>query len=207
MILRALGNRFSRPRTRPEWLIVGLGNPGALYATTRHNAGFMCVDRLARRHELRFNDKRAQAVVARGPIGDVEVALAKPQTYMNLSGQSVRQLASAWGMRPASIVVVYDEVDLPLGTMRVRSGGGPGTHNGMRSVVAELGSSAFARVRIGIGADISTGKSLGNLADYVLDTPDDADYAILGDVLERACDAIEAITAKGIEFAMNRFNG
>src|SRR5437764_4152367 len=139
------------PEMGPSALIVGLGNPGLEYSGTRHNLGFLALERLAEKHRLRFTGERGKSLVARGTVNGHDVALAKPQTYMNLSGEAVRELVRIYGLPPKALLVVYDDVDLPLGTIRLREGGGPGTHNGMRSIVDELGRTDFPRLRIGVG--------------------------------------------------------
>ena len=186
----------------PSALIVGLGNPGLEYSATRHNMGFLCLDRLATKHRLRFTGKRAKSVLARGAINGNDVALAKPQTFMNLSGESVRELLRIYAMPTKSLLVVYDDVDLPVGTMRIRERGGPGTHNGMRSIVDEIGSTDFARLRIGVGMP-TDGQ---NLADYVLGLPSPEERTMLDEALDRSVEAIETVARRGIGAAMNQFN-
>jgi peptidyl-tRNA hydrolase, PTH1 family len=186
----------------PSTLIVGLGNPGLEYSATRHNMGFLCLDRLATKHRLRFTGKRGKSVLARGTIGGNDVALAKPQTYMNLSGESVRDLLRIYKMPTTSLLVVFDEVDLPLGTIRLRERGGPGTHNGMRSIVDEIGTTDFARLRIGVGMP-TNGE---NLADYVLGLPAPDEREVLDEALGRGVEAIETVARRGIGAAMNQFN-
>lgn len=186
----------------PSTLIVGLGNPGLEYSATRHNMGFLCLERLATKHRLRFTGKKAKSVLARGTIGGHDVALAKPQTYMNLSGESVRELLRAYGVPTKSLLVVYDDVDLPVGTVRLRERGGPGTHNGMRSIVDEIDSTEFPRLRIGVGMP-TDGQSL---ADYVLGLPSAEERAVLDEALDRSVEAIETVTRRGIGAAMNAFN-
>jgi PTH1 family peptidyl-tRNA hydrolase len=186
----------------PNTLIVGLGNPGLEYSATRHNMGFLCLDRLATKHRLRFTGKRAKSVLARGAISGHDVALAKPQTYMNLSGESVRELLRIYGMPTKSLLVVYDDVDLPVGTVRLRERGGPGTHNGMRSIVDEIGSADFPRLRIGVGMP-TDGQ---NLADYVLGLPSPDERTTLDEALDRSVEAIETVARRGIGAAMNQFN-
>ena len=186
----------------PNTLIVGLGNPGLEYSATRHNMGFLCLDRLATKHRLRFTGKRAKSVLARGAISGQDVALAKPQTYMNLSGESVRELLRIYGMPTKSLLVVYDDVDLPPGTIRIRERGGPGTHNGMRSIVDEIGSTDFARLRIGVGMP-TDGQ---NLADYVLGLPSPDERTVIDEALARSVEAIETVARRGIGAAMNQFN-
>jgi peptidyl-tRNA hydrolase, PTH1 family len=186
----------------PSTLIVGLGNPGLEYSATRHNLGFLCLDRLATKHRLRFTGKRAKSVLARGAIGSHDVALAKPQTYMNLSGESVRELLRIYAMPMRSLLIVFDDVDLPTGTVRIRERGGPGTHNGMRSIVDELGSTEFARLRIGVGMPTDGQK----LADYVLGLPSPEERTLLDEALDRSVEAIETVARRGIGAAMNQFN-
>ena len=186
----------------PSTLIVGLGNPGLEYSATRHNLGFLCLDRLATKHRLRFTGKRAKSVLARGAINGHDVALAKPQTYMNLSGESVRDLLRIYKMPTTALLVVYDDVDLPTGTVRIRERGGPGTHNGMRSIVDEIGTTDFPRLRIGVGMPTNGEK----LADYVLGLPAVEERAVLDEALDRGVEAIETVARRGIGTAMNQFN-
>ena len=186
----------------PSRLIVGLGNPGLEYSATRHNMGFLCLDRLAARHRLRFTGKRGKSVLARGAVNGHDVALAKPQTYMNLSGTSVRELLRIYKMPTSALLVVYDDVDLPTGTVRIRERGGPGTHNGMRSIVDELGTTEFARLRIGVGMP-TNGQ---DLADYVLGLPTPDERAVLDEALDRGVEVIETVARRGIGAAMNQFN-
>jgi PTH1 family peptidyl-tRNA hydrolase len=186
----------------PNTLVVGLGNPGLEYSATRHNLGFLCLDRLATRHRLRFTGKRAKSVLARGTVNGNDLALAKPQTYMNLSGESVRELLRIYKMPTSGLLVVYDDVDLPTGTVRLRERGGPGTHNGMRSIVDEIGTTDFARLRIGVGMPTDGQK----LADYVLGLPTPEERIVLDEALDRSVEAIEAVARRGIGAAMNQFN-
>ncbi|MCC7107430.1 MAG: aminoacyl-tRNA hydrolase [Chloroflexi bacterium] len=183
-------------------MIVGLGNPGPEYARSRHNVGFMVLDCLAARHGLRFNQKRAHAKIARGRIGASEVTLAEPRTYMNLSGNSVQGLATIVGVRPRNLLVVYDDLDLPLGTIRIRPSGGPGTHNGMRSIVECLGSTEFPRLRFGIGSDAARAHP-----DFVLARFQPDELPLFDTTLMRAVEAIELALERGLEAAMNQYNG
>jgi PTH1 family peptidyl-tRNA hydrolase len=186
----------------PSPLIVGLGAPGLEYSATRHNLGFLCLDRLATKHRLRFTGKRGKSVLARGTINGHDVALAKPQTYMNLSGESVRDLLRIYKMPTTALLVVYDDVDLPTGTVRIRERGGPGTHNGMRSIVDEIGTTEFPRLRIGVGMP-TNGQ---NLADYVLGLPPAEERVVLDEALDRGVEAIETVARRGVGAAMNQFN-
>ena len=187
----------------PSALIVGLGNPGLEYSATRHNVGFLLLERLAAKHRLRFTGKRAKSLVARGTLNGHDVALAKPQTYMNLSGEAVRELVRIYGLPPKALLVVYDDVDLPLGTIRLREGGGPGTHNGMRSIVDALGATDFPRLRIGVGMP-TNGQ---DLADYVLGLPTPEERTVLDEALGRSVEAVETFVRRGVGAAMNAYNG
>lgn len=182
-------------------LVVGLGNPGARYQDSRHNVGFRCADEVARRHQAVFSRQLFDARIAWVDIAGKRVLLAKPQTYMNLSGRSVAPLLRYFGLAPAGLLVVYDDMDLPLGRIRVREQGSAGGHNGMKSIIAALGTQDFARVRIGIGPS-----GAQDAADYVLGrfTPDEAPLVV--GALERAADAVEVVVAEGVATAMNRFN-
>ena len=182
-------------------LIVGLGNPGAEYARSRHNAGFMVLDRFADRHAVRFNQKRAHSLVGRGRLDDLEIVLAKPQTYMNISGRAVQGLLISYGVRPSDLLVVYDDFDLPLGALRLRQRGSAGTHNGMRSIVEALGTQEFPRLRVGIGA--ADGASA---RDYVLSDFDDDAWKVFEEAREQAAGAIATYLCEGATAAMNRFN-
>lgn len=183
------------------YIIVGLGNPGKRYENTRHNAGFITLDCLAERHEIKINKIRFKALVGEGRISGQKVLLVKPQTYMNLSGQSVREAMAYYNAEPEKLIVVYDDVDIPTGRIRIRKKGSAGTHNGMRSIIYDLGFDDFPRIKIGIGAEIRM-----DLADYVLGgfTRDEKE-AMEGAVL-RAADALECIVGQGIDRAMNEYN-
>jgi PTH1 family peptidyl-tRNA hydrolase len=185
------------------WVIVGLGNPGEEYARTRHNIGFQCVNELARRHGLAFDKKIAKARVAEGQVAGQRVALAKPFTYMNVIGQPVVGLCQWYKAAPErELLVIYDDLDLPFGVLRLRERGSPGTHNGMKSVVAQLGSQAFPRIRFGI----SQGPPGRDAAKYVLGRFTREEEAALPDLIARTADAAEVILREGFTAAMNRYN-
>jgi PTH1 family peptidyl-tRNA hydrolase len=185
------------------WLIVGLGNPGQRYIGTRHNIGFACVDHLAERHMLSFNVKRARSLVAEGRLGDQRIALVKPQTYMNLSGQAVVPLCNWYKIDPANeLLVVYDDLDLPFARLRIRERGSPGTHNGMRSIVGQLGGNQFPRLRVGIGQP--PGRM--DAAAFVLSRFSRDESVELAALSDRMADAVELIVNEGVTTAMNRIN-
>ncbi len=184
------------------FLIVGLGNPGPRYAPNRHNAGFRCVDLLAQRHNLTFDRLQHRALVATGTIAAQRVVLAKPLTYMNLSGLAVKALVRAYRVPLDRLMVVYDDLDLPPGTIRLRPRGGAGGHKGMRSIISQLDTQDFPRLRIGIGRPPAG----WDPADYVLSdfTPDE--LPLFRAAAENAIQAIECWLTDGLEAAMNRFN-
>ncbi|MFL5732714.1 MAG: aminoacyl-tRNA hydrolase [Chloroflexia bacterium] len=201
-----LGNappNSNSPRSDDLWLIVGLGNPGPRFAGTRHNAGFMAVDELARLHGLRFSGKQANAEIARGTIRGVPVILAKPRTFMNLSGQAVGTLARYYKVPPERILVVYDDIALPLGTIRIRGKGSAGGHNGITSVIQHVGTQNFPRLRIGVDRPVQVQASQ---IDWVLSRFNSEERKVVEDALERAAEAIESVLTDGIERAMNTYN-
>jgi PTH1 family peptidyl-tRNA hydrolase len=192
-----------RRGTPSDLLVVGLGNPGSKYAGTRHNVGVEVIDVLAGRHDGRLRQSKELALTDEVRIGESRVALAWPQTFMNNSGDSVRLLVSRYGIEdPARLVVVHDELDLPVGRLKLKLGGGLAGNNGLKSVKAHLGSDGFARVRIGIGKPPSSQQG----ADHVLRPPSKSDRAELDIVVQDAADAIEMVVADGFEAAMNRYN-
>jgi len=201
---RAL-DRFGQATGARRRLVVGLGNPGTTYADTRHNLGFRCVDLLAQEMGASWEDARprADAFVAVGRLeNEVVLLLAKPRTFMNLSGQAVRDLVSATALALDQVLVVYDDMDLPLGALRLRERGSPGTHNGMRSVVGELDSVAVPRLRIGIGQAGAT-----DARDYVLGGFSPAEAATADATIAEAAAACRVWATRGAAAAMNAYNG
>lgn len=181
-----------------DYYIIGLGNPGGKYAHTRHNAGFDVVDILSQRHRIPVRIHAYQARLGKGQIGGKRVVLAMPQTFMNNSGESVKQMAQALGLRAEQLILVYDDVDLKTGTVRIKARGSAGSHNGMKSVIYHLQTEEFVRVRVGIG------KPDGDIIDHVLGEYTDRQAAF--DTLTKAADAVEAIIADGVLEAQSRFN-
>jgi PTH1 family peptidyl-tRNA hydrolase len=201
-LIARLRPKREEPATGDVSLVVGLGNPGREYAQTRHNVGFQIVTRLAEKHGLSFSRMQNEALVATGHIGDVRVVLAKPQTWMNESGRAVGPLARFYKVELARLLVVYDDLDIPAGTIRLRSEGGSGGHKGMRSIIERLGTPDFSRLRVGI----SRPPGRMDPVDYVL-LPFARDEESLMDVTrERAVEAIECFLVEGIRAAMNEFN-
>jgi len=185
-----------------ERLIVGLGNPGSEYEHTAHNLGFMVVDRLAERHGIRVNRKECMALAGQGGIPPQRVVLAKPQTYMNLSGPSVEGLLVKYEIEAAGLILIYDELDLPWGALRIRPEGSAGGHNGVSSVIAAIGSQQFVRVRLGIHG----GSRNRDGARIVLAKLSRARKEELDELLDFASQAVESIIADGAEKAMTKFN-
>ena len=183
-------------------LIVGLGNPGPEYQWTPHNLGFLAVDELANRGRIRVERPEAQALVGLGKVAGKEVILAKPQTYMNLSGNSVGRLMDKYEVEPAELLVLFDERDLPWGMIRIGERGSPGTHNGAKSVTSAVGTQEFARLRLGCGPD----HPVGDLAAYVLRPMKKGELESAGEMLAAAGDAVEMILTQSIQAAMNKFN-
>jgi PTH1 family peptidyl-tRNA hydrolase len=198
------GGREKAP-PRVDRVVVGLGNPGEGYAATRHNVGFQVASRLAKRARAEFGTKAADSRIAEGSIDGVRVAIARPQTFMNDSGRAVRKLLDRYRIQPSDLLVVFDEIDLPLGKIRLREKGGPGTHNGMRSIVAAIGED-FPRLRVGV-APADPLREIGDLAQYVLDPFDAEERATAETSLTRAAEAAEVVLRQGIQPAMTKFNG
>jgi PTH1 family peptidyl-tRNA hydrolase len=198
-------DRFQRATAARRRLIVGLGNPGADYADTRHNVGFRCVDLLAEQVSAAWEDARphADAFVAAGSLDDdVVLLLAKPRTFMNLSGHAVRDLVEATGLALDQVLIVYDDMDLPLGALRLRERGSPGTHNGMRSVVAELDSVGVPRLRIGISQ-----AGARDARDYVLGGFAPSEASLAESAIAAAAEACQVWATQGATAAMNAYNG
>jgi PTH1 family peptidyl-tRNA hydrolase len=189
-------------------LVVGLGNPGKKYEKNRHNVGFMVVERLARSHALPDFKEKWSAVWTKGELSSsgrrFPIALLEPQTFMNLSGDSVQPAAAFLKTEPASVIVIHDELDIPWKDVRLKVGGGHAGHNGLRSIIGRLGTPDFIRVRVGIGRPPPGFK--GDVADYVLQNFDSMEAAELGDVVDRAAAAVERVVADGITPAMNAIN-
>lgn len=186
-----------------SWLLVFLGNPGPKYECTRHNAGFMAADALAKKLGVSINRARFKALTAPAEINGEKVLLLKPQTYMNLSGEAVGEAARFYKILPENVIVVSDEVSLPLGKLRVRMKGSAGGHNGLKSIIASLGSDNFPRVRIGVGAPPHPDY---DMADWVLSVFRNQDLEDMLSAADKAAEAVITYVTDGPERAMNRFN-
>lgn len=185
-----------------EFLVVGLGNPGGEYEFTPHNLGFMVIDRLAERHGIRVSRKENMSLVGLGSIDEKRVALAQPQTFMNLSGPSVKGLLERYELKPDRLIVIYDELDLPWGTLRIRPKGSAAGHKGVKSVIGSLGTNEFARVRLGI----HPGREVGDGAKFVLGRFGKAQKQEVEETVSRGAEAVESILAEGVEKSMAIFN-
>jgi PTH1 family peptidyl-tRNA hydrolase len=184
------------------WLIIGLGNPGKEYRLTRHNVGFRAVDRFARDQGIRFNKRRNKAQIGEGRLGKERVVLAKPLTYMNKSGVAAKRLVEAWGIPLDHLVVVHDDLDLACGRMKIKEKGGHGGHKGVQSIIEQLGSADFLRVKVGIGKPPPHDEG----ADYVLSRFAADERALIKKSVQQAAEAIEAIISSGKDKAMNKYN-
>lgn len=186
------------------FLIVGLGNPGKEYGNTRHNIGFCVIDELAEQEGISVLEKKHRALIGKGYIGGQKVILAKPQTFMNLSGESVRELVDYYRIdEKEELIVLSDDVSLAPGKLRLRKKGSAGGHNGLKNIIAQLGSDEFQRIRIGVGE-----KPEGyDLADHVLGHFSASEQKVMAQAAKEAADAVRAVLSEGMEAAMNRFNG
>ena len=183
------------------YIIAGLGNPGKKYENTRHNMGCTAIDLLAEKFGIKVNKLRFKALTGEGRIAGQKVLLIKPQTYMNLSGESVRMALDYYKEPPENLIVIYDDIDIPTGSIRIRKKGSAGTHNGMRNILYQIQSEDFPRIRVGIGS----GKK-DDLISYVIGGVTKGEKELLEDSLTRAADAAACIVEKGIEKAMNEYN-
>jgi PTH1 family peptidyl-tRNA hydrolase len=183
-------------------LIVGLGNPGLRYRDSRHNVGFRCVDLLARKWGINLSERRAKAVLGQGQRSGHDVVLAKPRTFMNNSGEGVAYLLTRFAGQPSDLVVIYDDMALPVGKLRVRPGGSDGGHNGIRSIIATLKTQAFPRIRVGIGPPPPGHDQV----EHVLGRSSSAEALLISEAMEKVADAVDCLLEEGIAVAMNRFN-
>lgn len=186
-----------------KWLVVFLGNPGPKYNGTRHNAGFMAADAMERELKVSINRMRFKALTATADIGGEKVLLMKPQTYMNLSGEAVSQAVKFYKIAPEHVIVVSDEVALPIGKMRIRKSGSAGGHNGLKNIIALLGTDAFPRIRMGVGAAPHPDY---DMADWVLSTFKNKDAEDMAELASRVSKAVQCYITEGPDRAMNKFN-
>ncbi len=191
-------------------LIVGLGNPGRGYANNRHNVGFICLNHFARTQGIRFDKKQGKARIGMGEVAGNKVVLAKPQTYMNLSGQSVGLLIKKFGVNLDDLLVIHDDLDLPLGKIRIRQGGSSGGHKGIDSIISSLGSQEFSRLRVGIGRPVAPPGSVpireDDIIAYVLSNFATEEKQVISQVIPRVSEAIYYLLTEGLAAAMNKYH-
>ena len=201
--ITAVNSNRKTPKENHMYLIAGLGNPGKQYERTRHNMGFDTIDELVDRHRIPGSGIQHKAMYGKGMIAGEKVILAKPLTYMNLSGDSVREFINYYKMDPETeLIVIYDDIDLEPGQIRIRKKGSAGGHNGMKSIISQIGTQNFYRVKVGVGA-----KPAGwDLADYVLGRFSTKEREEVDKAIEEAADAVEVILGEGIDAAMNKYN-
>lgn len=203
MSRRSVRKFFGGSPPRVDKIVVGLGNPGDRYANTRHNVGFAVASRVAKRARADFGIKAADSRIAEGRLGDLKVAIARPQTFMNDSGRALTKLLDRYRLEPKDAIVVFDDVDLPLGTIRIRQSGSSGTHNGMRSIVSAIGE-GFPRIRVGVAP--AEPREVPDLAEYVLSPFDEDEKAVAEKAMDRAAEAV-LVAVRDLARAMNQFNG
>ncbi len=184
------------------YLIVGLGNPEENYSNTRHNMGFDVINKIAKQYDILINKKKFKGLFGTGTIEEEKVILLKPQTYMNLSGESIKEAVDFYKIEESKIIIIYDDIDIEPGTIKIRKTGGSGTHNGMKSVVQNLNTKNFVRVRVGIGKP----EHKGDLINYVIGNMKEEDKNILEKATTKAKEAVIEVLRSGVDNAMNKFN-
>ncbi|WP_409967079.1 aminoacyl-tRNA hydrolase [Bengtsoniella intestinalis] len=193
---------FQKSTGAVDWMIVGLGNPGAKYEKTRHNMGFLTVDLLAEQLGVKLNKVKFKSAHNIVRFGGQKVLVMKPQTYMNLSGEAVGEAARFYKVPPENIIIIYDDISLPVGKLRLRATGSAGGHNGIKSIIAHLGTQTFPRIKIGVGAPAGAGQEQ---VDWVIGVPSQAERKTLLEQFERAVKASDCIIQDGIEKAMSQY--
>lgn len=196
--------RTAAPATPPEWLVVGLGNPGKKYENTRHNTGFLVMDTLCREHGVSCDRSRFRALTGEAVLGGKRVLLLKPQTFMNLSGEAVQEAASFYKIPPEHVLVIFDDISLPVGTLRIRAKGSAGGQNGVKNIIAQLGSEQFPRIKVGIGGKPHPDY---DLADWVLSSFRPEEQEAMQDAAKRAAAAVSELIEHGVPSAVQKYNG
>ncbi|MDJ0886667.1 MAG: aminoacyl-tRNA hydrolase [Desulfobacterales bacterium] len=201
-LLTALRRRFAGEKTQPQVLVAGLGNPGGDYRLTRHNAGFMVVDRLCSIHRISLDHKRFGCLFGMGDVAGKQAAFTQPQAYMNRSGPPVLRLMSYYGISSRNLLIIHDDIDIPFGRIKIKEKGGHGGHNGVRSLMEALGTGEFPRVRVGVGRP----EYGGDVIRHVLEPFGAGEAEKLDGILDRAAEAAVTVLSHGAKFGMNRFN-
>ena len=194
---------FAKKSGGVQWQLVCLGNPGKQYENTRHNIGFMTADELERREGVKVNKLRYRALTGEMKLGGERVLVIKPQTYMNLSGESVKLAGAFYKIPPERVIVISDDVSLPLGKLRIRANGSAGGHNGLKNIIQHLGTDAFPRIKVGVGAPEHPEHEM---VDWVIGNFTPAEKKVVAEAVGKAADAIECLIAKGVSEAQNKFN-
>ena len=195
---------FNRNKGGISWILVGLGNPGSQYASTRHNMGFLAVDALADKEGFKFNKLRFRAWTATWDCGGEKVLVMKPQTYMNLSGEAVGEAARFYKVPADHVLVISDDIALPAGKLRIRAGGSAGGHNGLKNIISHLGSDQFPRIKVGVGIPQQEGY---DTVDWVIGKPQGEDAKAIMAALDKAVEAVPVLIKDGVQKAMSKFNG
>ena len=193
---------FQKKSGGVQWLLVCLGNPGKEYANTRHNIGFLAADALEKRTGVKFNKLKYRALTGEVTLGGQRVLVVKPQTYMNLSGEAVKLAGGFYKILPDHILVLYDDVSLPLGKLRIRASGSAGGHNGIKNIIAHLGTDAFPRIKVGVGAPAQP----DGMVDWVIGNFTASERKVVDAAIDRALDAAACVIEYGVSEAQNRFN-
>jgi PTH1 family peptidyl-tRNA hydrolase len=196
-------HKLRKPVGAPEFIVAGLGNPEKKYTLTRHNSGFLCVDELAEKHNFKINKLKFKAIIADTQIGSHRVIVMKPQTYMNNSGEAIKEAAAFYKIPPERIIIIFDDISLDVGKLRIKRKGTDGGHNGIKSIVKHLGSTDFPRIKLGIGKKPHPDY---DLADWVLSDFKKDEAVPLKQSIDNACEAIELMLDGEIDEAMNRYN-
>ena len=194
---------FEKSGGAVDWLIVGLGNPGQKYEHTRHNMGFLTVDLLAEQAGVKLNKVKFKSAYNIIPFAGAKCLVMKPQTYMNLSGEAVREAVQFYKIPADHVLVIYDDVSLPVGKLRIRKGGSAGGHNGLKNIIQHLGTDQFPRIKVGVGSPKQAGFEV---VDWVIGKPMGEDQKVLTDALDRVVTAVPVLISQGVDRAMNRFN-
>ncbi|MCL0099658.1 aminoacyl-tRNA hydrolase [Dehalococcoidia bacterium] len=200
ILTRVFGER--EKNKKPPQLIVGLGNPGQQYSGTRHNVGFWCIERISTSHSIDVSNRRKHAIIGEGQISGFDVVLVKPRTFVNRSGDAVRYVLDRFRASTDQLIVIYDDMNLPLGKVRIRPDGSAGGHNGMKSIIQTLGTDQFTRFRVGIGSPHSAAENI----EYVLGTITDQEAVVINGSIDLLMQGIEVVLADGVTEAMNKLN-
>ncbi len=202
-LFKKLQDERTEVQGKPEWIIAGLGNPGKKYELTRHNTGFLTLDTLSGTLKADVRDVKFRALCGRSMIGKTSVLLMKPQTFMNLSGESIVEAASFYKIPMERVIVIYDDVSLPVGKIRIREKGSAGGHNGIKNIIERSGTDVFPRIKIGVGAPTHPGYEL---VDWVLGTFSESERKEIAGAIDSACSAVSAIIERGASFAAGKYN-